>query len=111
LTPAMASLIGLFYEAPVMTAAQRSPTPTNETDREALQDSMRRAFDALLRVAAPAYERLPSAARKVFLPAWSALQERMDLAHQEGAWAEFQAALSEAKALLAEAKGAMIGKA
>ena len=71
---------------------------------------MRRAFDALLRVAAPAYERLPSAARKAFLPAWSALQERMDLAHQEGAWAEFQAALSEAKALLAEAKGAMIGK-
>ena len=65
---------------------------------------MRRAFEVLLRVAAPAYERLPSAARKAFFPTWSALQERMDLSHQAGAWTEFQAALVEAKALLAEAR-------
>lgn len=73
--------------------------------------SMQRNFEALLRQVAPAYERLASAARRAFLPTWSALQGRMDRAHQEGTLAEFQAALTEAKALLAEARGAMIGKA
>mgnify|MGYP001561326584 FL=1 len=71
---------------------------------------MRRDFDSLLRVAAPAYERLSSAARKAFLPTWSALQERMDLAHREGVSEEFKAALMEAKVLLDEARSAMIGK-
>jgi len=72
---------------------------------------MRRDFEALLRQAAPAYERLSPAARKAFLPTWSALQERINRAHSEGAWAEFQAGLVGVKALLAEARGAMLGKA
>lgn len=106
----MASLIGLFYEPPVIPAAQGSPAPTVAAAPEALRHSMRRDFEALLRQAVPVYERLPYAARKAFLPAWSALQERMDWAHQESALAEFQVALVEAKVLLAEASGAIIGK-
>ncbi len=98
----MASLLGLFYEPPVVQAAPSSPATTDETAREALRESMRRDFEALLRQAAPDYERLPPAARKAFLPTWSALQERMDQAHQASAWVEFQAALVEAKALLTE---------
>ncbi len=106
----MASLIGLFYEPPAVPVAPSSPAPTDEAAREALQHSMRRDFQALLRQAAPDYERLPCSARKAFLPTWSALQERMDRAHQAGAWTEFQTALVEAKALLTETRGAMIGK-
>lgn len=71
---------------------------------------MRRDFDALLRRAAPVYEELSPQDRKAFLPTWLALQERMDLAHQTGAWVEFQAALGEARILLGEARSAMIGK-
>ena len=100
----MPSLIGLFYEQPVVLVPPNSPAPTNETAREALRESMRRDFQALLRRIAQVYERRSAQARKGFLPAWSSLQERMDRAHQEGAWAEFQAALVEAKALLAEAQ-------
>lgn len=100
----MPSLIGLFYEPPVMPVPSGSPAPTSEIARETLRESMRRDFEALLRRIAQVYERHSPQARKVFLPAWSALQERMDRAHQEGAWAEFQAALVEAKALLAEAQ-------
>ncbi len=100
----MPSLIGLFYEPPVIPAAPSSPAPTEEAAREALRESMRRDFEGLLRRIAQLYERLPPADRKAFFPTWSALQERMDRAHQEGAWAEFQAALVEAKALLAEAQ-------
>jgi hypothetical protein len=100
----MASLIGLFYESPVMPVTPSSHAPTDEAAHEALRESMRRDFETLLRQAAPVYERLPSAARRAFLPTWSALQGRMDRAHQEGTLAEFQAALVEAKALLAEAQ-------
>ncbi len=107
----MASLIGLFYEPPVITAPPSTGTSTNETVHESLRAFMRRNFEALLRQAAPVYEELPSAARKAFLPVWSALQGRMDQAHQAETGAEFQAALVGAKALLAEARGAMIGKA
>ena len=71
---------------------------------------MRRDFDALLRRAAPVYEELASQDRKAFLPTWSALQERMDRAHQAGVWVEFQAALGEARILLGQARSAMIGK-
>ena len=107
----MASLIGLFYEPPVIPAAPSSSAPTDEADREALWDSMRRDFEALLRRIAQAYERLSPANRKMFLEAWLALQERMDRAHQAGALVDLQTAMVEAKALLAEAKGAMLGKA
>ena len=107
----MASLIGLFYEPPAVAVAPSSPAPTDEATIEALRHSMRRNFEALLLQVAPVYERLPPAARKAFLPTWYAVQRRMDQAHQEGIWAEFQAALAEAKALLAEARGAMLGKA
>ena len=100
----MPSLIGLFYEQPVVLVPPSAPAPTDETAREALRESMRRDFQALLRRIAQVYERRSAQARKGFLPAWSALQERMDRAHQEGAWAEFQAALVEAKALLADAQ-------
>ena len=107
----MASLIGLFYEPPVIPAAPSSSAPTDEADREALRDSMWRDFGALLERVAQVYEELSPADRKTFLEAWLALQERMDRAHQAGAWVDFQTAMVEAKALLAEAKGAMLGKA
>ena len=100
----MPSLIGLFYEPPVIPAPPSGPVPTDEAAREALRESMRRDFEALLRRAAQVYEELPPTDRKAFLPTWSALQERIDRAHREGAWAEFQAALVEAKALLADAQ-------
>jgi hypothetical protein len=67
---------------------------------------MRRDFQVLLRQAAQVYERRSLEARKAFLPAWLALQERMDRAHQDGAWADFQAALTAAQALLAETESA-----
>ena len=89
---------------PVVLLPPSSPAPADEASREALRDSMRRDFHALLRQVAQLYERHSPQARKAFLPAWSLLQERMDRAHQEGAWAEFQAALVEAKALLPEAQ-------
>lgn len=107
----MPSLIGLFYEAPMLPAAPSSPATNEEAAPEALRASMRRDFDALLRRAAPAYEELSPTNRKAFLPTWSALQERMDRAHQAGAWVEFQAAFGEARILLGEARGAIIGKA
>lgn len=98
----MPSLIGLFYEPSVMPVPPSGPSLANETARETLRESMRRDFEALLRRIAQVYERRSPQVRKVFMPAWSSLQERMDRAHQEGAWAEFQAALVEAKALLAD---------
>jgi len=98
----MPSLIGRFHEPPVIQAAPSSATPADEAAREALRDTMRRDFEALLRRAAPVYEQLSLTDRKAFLPTWSALQERMDRAHQAGAWVKFQAALAGAKALLAE---------
>jgi hypothetical protein len=100
----MPSLIGLFYEPPVLPAASSSPTPADEAAREALREAMRRDFQTLLRRAAQVFESLSPAARQAFLPAWRSHQERMDQAHQGSAWAEFQAALVEAKALLAEAQ-------
>ncbi len=78
--------------------------PVDEASHEALRDSIRRDFQTLLRQIAQVYERHSLQARKAFLPAWSLLQERMDRAYQDGTWAEFQAALVEAKALLAEAQ-------
>ena len=87
---------------PVVLPPQSSPTPADEASREALRDSMRRDFQALLRRIAQVYEQCSLEGRKVFLPAWSSLQARMDRAYQDGNWADFQAALVEAKALLAE---------
>jgi hypothetical protein len=100
----MPSLIGLFYEPPVIRAPLNTRTPTDEAARETLRESMQRDFEALLRQAAPVYEQLSPTDRKAFFPPWSVLQGRMDRAHQEGAWAEFQAAFVEAKAMLAGAK-------
>ncbi len=79
-------------------------TPLDEGSREALRESMRRDFLALLRRIAQVYEWHSPQSRSIFLPAWSSLQVKMDQAHQAGNWAEFQAALVEAKALLAEAQ-------
>jgi len=107
----MSSLIGLFYGAPVVPEVPNSPAQTDEAGREALQASMRRDFEALLRRAAPAYEELSPQNRKAFLPTWSVLQERMDRAHQAGDWLAFQTALGEARVLLGEARCAIIGKA
>lgn len=98
----MPSLIGLFYEPPVIPAPPCSPVPADETAREALREAMRWDFEALLRRAAQLFEGLSATNRKAFLPAWRSLQERMDRAHQSGSWAEFQATLVEAKTLLAE---------
>ena len=106
----MSSLMGLFYKPPGMPAAPTSIAPTDEATPEALRESMRRDFEALLWHAAPVYAELSPADRKTFLEAWLTLQERMDQAHREGASAEFHAALVEAKALLAEVRGAIIGK-
>ena len=106
----MPSLIGLFHEPPVLPAAPSRPAPADESGHEALRESMRRDFEALLRRAALLYKELSPQDRKAFLPAWSALQERMDRAHQTGAWVEFQAALGEARILLGETRSATIGK-
>jgi len=106
----MPSLIGLFHEPPVLPAAPSRPAPADEASRKALREPMRRDFDALRQRAAPVYEGLAPQDRKAFLPTWSTLQERMDRAHQAGAWVEFQAALGEARILLGEARSAMIGK-
>ena len=106
----MPSLIGLFHEPPVLPAAPSSPAPTDEAAREALRDSMRRDFNALLRRAAPVYEKLAPQDRKAFLPTWSSLQERMDRAHHAGDWVAFQTAFGEARMLLGEASSAIIGK-
>jgi len=100
----MPSLIGLFYEPPPIQATPSGPAPADEAAREALREAMRRDFEVLLRRAAQVFEGLSATNRKTFLPAWRSLQERMDQAHQDSAWAEFQAALVEAKALLAEAQ-------
>jgi len=100
----MPSLIGLFYEPPVLPATPSNPTPADEATREALREAMRRDFEALLRRAAQVFEGLSATNRKAFLPPWRSLQERMDQAHQDSAWAEFQAALVEAKALMAQAQ-------
>jgi len=107
----MPSLIGLFHEPPVLQAAPIRPAPADEAVREALRDTMRRDFEALLRRAAPVYEELTPQVRKAFLPTWSALQERMDRAHQAAEWLAFQTALGEARVLLGEARCAIIGKA
>ncbi len=80
------------------------PIDDDASTTEVLRESMQRDFQALLRQAAPIYEELSPTDRKAFFPPWFKLQERMDRAHQDGAWAEFQAALVEAKALLAEAQ-------
>lgn len=79
-----------------------TPAPRADLSREALQEAMDRDFRALLRQAAQVYERLSPKDRKALLVAWASLEERMDRAHQSGSWAEFQAALVEAKMLLAE---------
>jgi len=89
---------------PVVSPPMSSPMPSADLSRKGLQESMGRDFQALLRRAAQVYERLSPADRKAFLAAWSSFEERMDRAHQDGVWAEFQAALVEAKALLAEAQ-------
>ncbi len=79
-----------------------SSVPASNLPREALRESMDRDLQALLGQAAQVYERISPADHKALLAAWSSFEERMDRAHQNGSWAEFQAALVEAKALLAE---------
>lgn len=95
----------------MLPAAPNHSAPADESDHKALRESMRRDFEALLQRAAPVYEELAPQDRKAFLPTWSALQERMDRAHQAGEWLAFQIAFGEARVLLGEARCAIIGKA
>ena len=82
-----------------------SPTPpVDETSREALRDSMRRDFQALLRQVAQVYGQLSAQGRKDFHSSWSPLEEQIDQAYRDESWAGFQAVLVEARALLVQAQ-------
>ena len=72
--------------------------------RTALQASMQKDFEDVVRRSAAVYEQLSSTDRKAFLPSLRAFHDRADQAYQAGSWAEFQAVLVEIRALLAHAQ-------
>ena len=70
----------------------------------ALQASMQKDFEDMVRRSAAVYERLAPAERTAFLPSLRALQDRADQTHQDERWTEFQAVLVKIRALLAQAQ-------